>query len=73
MWELIIDIFAVCSLGLILIRVMWFEWNEFKKEIKEIKEIEENNIPYIDADEDEKISQEIDRFIEENNCYIPKK
>lgn len=37
------------------------------------KKKEKNELSYIEADEDEKISQEIDRFIEENNCYIPKK
>lgn len=70
MLKLTTELFALCLIGLFLIRMMWLEWNEFKKELKEI---EKSKIPYIEADEDEKISQEIDRFIEENNCYIPKK
>lgn len=37
------------------------------------KKKEKDKLSYIEADEDEKISKEIDRFIEENNCYIPKK
>ena len=37
------------------------------------KKKEKDKFSYIEADEDEKISKEIDRFIEENNCYIPKK
>lgn len=36
-------------------------------------EVEKKTISYIEADEDEKISREIDRFVKENNCYIPKK
>ena len=42
-------------------------------EISRLEKKEKDRLSYIEADEDEKISQEIDRFIKENNCYIPKK
>lgn len=65
-------IFVVAVGLLIAIVIAWImapDCNDKKTEV----EVEKKTIPYIEEDEDEKISQEIDRFIKENNCYIPKK
>ena len=65
-------IFAVI-VGLLLASVIaWIMAPDCNNEKTEV-EVEKKRIPYIEADEDEKISREIDQFIKENNCYVPKK
>lgn len=67
--ELIFVVIVELLLASVIAWVMALDCNDEKTEV----EVEKKIIPYIEADEDEKISREIDQFIKENNCYVPKK
>lgn len=67
--ELIFVVIVWLLFASVIAWVMSLDCNNEKTEV----EVEKKRIPYIEADEDEKISREIDQFIKENNCYVPKK
>lgn len=67
------ELIFVVIVGLVLASVIAWIMAPDCDDKKTRVEVEKKTITYIEEDEDEKISQEIDRFIKKNNCYIPKK
>lgn len=68
MEKLIIILFGTAIVDAIVFLTTIFLKNNKKKNEKKIE-----IIPYIEPDDEELISKEIDDFIRENNCYIPKR